>query len=104
MAKVVPRPQLTWAERLYFIEIFKGLKLTIGHALRSFLDPGRLPTISYPEVQPDLPQDYRSRHRLMKQSCQSACSGAGRDRPAARECHRRLRSQTHRRPRTRRRW
>ncbi|MHC5067606.1 MAG: NuoI/complex I 23 kDa subunit family protein [Planctomycetota bacterium] len=66
MAKVVPRPELTWTERLYFVEIFKGMRLTIGHALKSFTQPKTLPILDYPEVQPDLPQDYRARHRLMQ--------------------------------------
>ena len=66
MAKIVPRPQLTWAERLYFVEIFKGMALTIKHAVANIREPARMPTLSYPEVEPDLPQDYRSRHRLMQ--------------------------------------
>lgn len=66
MAKVVARPELSWSERLYFIEIFKGMALTIGHAVRTIARPSTMLTLDYPEVQPDLPQDYRSRHRLMK--------------------------------------
>jgi len=66
MAKVVPRPELSLTERLYFVEIFKGLGLTLGHAVKTFFNPSTMPTLDYPEVQPDLPQDYRGRHRLMK--------------------------------------
>lgn len=66
MARVVPRPTLSWSERLYFVEIFKGLGLTISHAWRTLTRPETMPTLDYPEVQPDLPQDYRARHRLMK--------------------------------------
>lgn len=66
MPKVVPRPQLTVSEKLYFVEIFKGLALTIKHAWKTFTKPETMPTLDYPEVQPDLPRDYRSRHRLMK--------------------------------------
>ncbi len=66
MAKIVPRPELTLAERLYFVEIFKGLALTLGHALRNLVQPQAMQTLNYPEQQPDLPQDYRSRHRLMQ--------------------------------------
>jgi NADH-quinone oxidoreductase subunit I len=66
MAKVVPRPELTFWERIYFVEIFKGLATTIGHAARSMLKPDTFTTLDYPEVQPDIPRDYRSRHRLMK--------------------------------------
>jgi len=66
MAKVVPRPELTLAERLYFVEIFKGLKTTIKHAIKTVMNPNTMPTLDYPEVQPDIPRDYRSQHRLMK--------------------------------------
>lgn len=66
MAIVVPRPQLTTAEKLYFVAIFKGLALTIGHAFRTLTKVETLETLDYPEVQPDIPQDYRSRHRLMQ--------------------------------------
>ncbi len=65
MAKVVPRPELTFWERIYFVEIFKGLATTLGHAARSLLKPETMPTLDYPEVQPDIPRDYRSQHRLM---------------------------------------
>lgn len=66
MARVVARPELSLAERLYFVEIFKGLALTIGHAWRSITANETLPTLDYPEQAPEVPQDYRSRHRLMK--------------------------------------
>ncbi len=66
MAKVVPRPELTFWERIYFVEIFKGLATTFGHARRTLMRPEASTTLMYPEVQPDLPRDYRARHRLMK--------------------------------------
>jgi len=66
MAKVVPRPNLTFWESLYFVEIFKGLATTIGHAQKNLLHPSNFPTLNYPEEAPRLPQDYRARHRLMK--------------------------------------
>jgi NADH-quinone oxidoreductase subunit I len=66
MAKVVPRPELTFWEKIYFVEIFKGLATTIRHAGKSLVNPDHFPTLMYPEVKPDLPRDYRARHRLMK--------------------------------------
>jgi len=66
MAKIVPRSELTFWERTYFAEIFKGLATTLGHAVRSLTRPETLPLLDYPEVQPDIPRDYRARHRLMK--------------------------------------
>jgi NADH-quinone oxidoreductase subunit I len=66
MAKVIPRPQLSFWEKIYFVEIFKGLATTIVHAGRSLVDPKNFPTLNYPEEAPRLPRDYRARHRLMK--------------------------------------
>ncbi len=68
MAKVVPRPDLGVWERLYIGEIVKGLMTTFGHAAKSLTNPGHFPTLQYPEQQPDIPRDYRSRHRLMKRA------------------------------------
>lgn len=68
MPKVVPRPELSFWERIYFVEIFKGLGLTFGHAVKTVTRPDTLPTLMYPEVKPDIPRDYRSRHRLMKRA------------------------------------
>ena len=66
MAKVIPRPQLTFWERIYFVEIFKGLAITMGHAVRNVSGATPFVTVNYPEQQYDLPRDYRARHRLMK--------------------------------------
>ena len=61
MAKVIPRPRLSGAEQLYFIEIFKGLALTLGHAVKSLVRPNPTEGLYYPEVQPTIPRDYRSK-------------------------------------------
>lgn len=66
MAKVVPRARLSAAEQIYFVEIFKGLALTISHAVRSLWRPQTVEGLYYPEIQPTIPRDYRSRHRLMQ--------------------------------------
>ncbi len=68
MAKVVPRTGVSFGEQLYFIEIFKGLMATARHAVRNLLEPAAFPTLDYPEQQPDLPRDYRAKHRLMKRA------------------------------------
>ncbi len=68
MAKVIPRPDLGVWERLYIGEIFKGLMTTFGHAAKSLTNPAHFPTLLYPEQQPDIPRDHRSRHRLMKRA------------------------------------
>jgi NADH-quinone oxidoreductase subunit I len=66
MAKVVPRPQLSFWEKIYFVEIFKGLGITFGHAKASLTDAAHFQTLQYPDEAPNLPRDYRARHRLMK--------------------------------------
>ncbi len=66
MAKVVPRPQLSFWESIYFIEIFKGLATTFGHARKNLINPENFPVLNYPEEKAVLPRDYRARHRLMK--------------------------------------
>ena len=72
MAKVIPRPQLSFWESVYFVEIFKGLATTLGHAAKNLVDPNRFQTLDYPEEQPVIPRDHRSRHRLMKRPDGSA--------------------------------
>jgi NADH-quinone oxidoreductase subunit I len=66
MAKEVARPELSVWERLYFIEIFRGLGITFGHMAKSLTDPRHFPVLNYPDEAPRLPRDYRARHRLMK--------------------------------------
>jgi NADH-quinone oxidoreductase subunit I len=66
MARTVPRPEMTLAEKAYVPEIIKGLAVTMRHLLKGLVRPESLPVGNYPEVQPDIPRDYRSRHRLMK--------------------------------------
>jgi NADH-quinone oxidoreductase subunit I len=68
MAKIVPRPQLTFWEQVYFVEIFKGLATTMTHAINNISGRTKFPTHNYPEQAPDLPRDYRARHRLMKRA------------------------------------
>ena len=68
MAKVVPRPNLSFWEQVYFVEIVKGLMTTLGHARRSLTDADHLKVINYPDVAPVVPRDYRARHRLMKRA------------------------------------
>ena len=66
MARIVPRTEMTLAEKAYIPEIARGMKVTIGHFLKGFFKPESIPVKHYPEVEPFVPRDYRSRHRLMK--------------------------------------
>jgi NADH-quinone oxidoreductase subunit I len=66
MALTIPRPEMTFAEKAYLPEIVKGLRLTIGHFAKALFRPESLPVLNYPEIQPEIPRDYRAKHRLMK--------------------------------------
>lgn len=66
MARTVPRPEMTLIEKAYLPEAIRGLMVTMGHLLKGLWRPETLPVGNYPEVQPDIPRNYRSRHRLMK--------------------------------------
>lgn len=53
-------------EKIYVVEVLKGLGLTLGHVLRNLFDPKKMPVIFFPEQKKDLPPATRGRHRLMK--------------------------------------
>lgn len=66
MARVVPRPEMTLAEKAYVPEIVRGLKVTWSHFLKGFTQPETLPVESYPEIKWEIDRNYRAKHRLMK--------------------------------------
>ncbi len=55
---------LVFFERLYFIEIIKGLAVTLKHFLYNLFHYSKLPTIDYPEKKRKIPLSFRGRHRL----------------------------------------
>lgn len=57
---------LTATEKLYVTEIAKGLGTTARHLIANLLNPGAMPTISYPEETRRIPESFRGRHRLTK--------------------------------------
>lgn len=63
--KVDNRP-LDLLERIYVVEILKGFLITARHFFLNLINPKRIPTIKYPEV--DRPLEHaakgRTRHRL----------------------------------------
>lgn len=67
MAYVVPRPNLSFAERLYLPAIVKGLKITIAHFIK-MLRGERVIAMEYPEQKWDanLPAHYRGAPTLVK--------------------------------------
>ena len=66
MARIVPRTEMTLAEKAYLPEVARGLKVTLGHFLKGFAKPETIPVQHYPEVPAFVPRNYRARHRLMK--------------------------------------
>ena len=62
--KIIERKCLSYNERLFLIEVFKGMRVTFGHFLRNFLDTSKLYVRHYPEVQPEISPRWRGRHRL----------------------------------------
>lgn len=67
---IVQRPKLAWHERWFLSTFAKGLKITLGHALKTFLEiTGRKEkvTMEYPEQKWDehLPEYYRGAPALV---------------------------------------
>ena len=67
---VVQRPKLTWHEKWFISTLFKGLRITLAHAFRTFLQIARREkkvTMEYPEQKWDesLPTYYRGAPALV---------------------------------------
>ena len=62
--KTIERKGSSLLERLYLIEIAKGMAATFGHLLRNLMDNRKLYVRHYPEVKPEIPVRWRGRHRL----------------------------------------
>jgi len=66
MAKIVKRSKLNLIESIYLLEIAKGLVTTMRHMVINLWRVEKMQTMSYPEIQDKVPQNYRGKHRLMK--------------------------------------
>jgi len=53
-------------ERVYIIEVAKGLAITLGHVIRNLFRPARVETIEWPEKPRPMPERFRAKHRLNK--------------------------------------
>ncbi len=62
--KVIERKGKSFYERLYLVEVFKGMRVTLGHLLRNLKDNSKLYVRHYPEVEPEITPRWRGRHRL----------------------------------------
>lgn len=56
---------LTFWEKLYLPEVFRGLAITAGHLLYNLFHIDDRMTIEYPDKKKELPPGYRAEHRLM---------------------------------------
>ena len=63
---LVVRPTTGFWQRLYLIEVVRGLGVTLRHLLRNLFHQNAMPTSSFPEVVRTLPEGFRGRHRLTK--------------------------------------
>ena len=63
--RVIKQKPMTVIERLYIFEAIRGLWTTRKHAARGLFRYEELPTITYPEGQPEVRNTYRAKHRLM---------------------------------------
>lgn len=62
----IERHGATLLERIYLVEIVRGMWVTLGHFIRNLLDNSRLYVRHYPEVKPEITPRWRGRHRLTR--------------------------------------
>ena len=62
---VLKKKQLTFLQKLYIFEVFKGLAITMRHLIKNLFHQSQIMTYQYPEQQKEIPITHRSEHRLM---------------------------------------
>ena len=62
--KTISRKGESVEEKLYLVEILKGMATTFGHFWRNLRDNSKLYVRHYPEVKPEITARWRGRHRL----------------------------------------
>lgn len=67
MSYTIPRPKLTFAEKIYLPTVIAGMKITLGHFIRMFRGKTKV-AMQYPEEKWDanLPPYYRGAPTLVK--------------------------------------
>ncbi|MCC6273887.1 MAG: NADH-quinone oxidoreductase subunit I [Deltaproteobacteria bacterium] len=63
---VVRRPKLSLWDKLYLGAVFKGMWITLKHAVGNIFHQERILTYEYPEMKKPIPENYRAEHRLMR--------------------------------------
>lgn len=80
----IPSPAMRWYERIYLIEVLRGLGVTMRHLLGNLRRQREMPTYQWPEQPKPLPVRLKGRHRLTLREdgspkcvacymCQTAC-------------------------------
>ncbi len=68
--KILSRHRQTFLERIYIMEVVRGLVTTLRHLLRNLAGTltghDRIRTFEYPEMSKPIPDGYRAEHRLMQ--------------------------------------
>ncbi|NLB06838.1 MAG: NADH-quinone oxidoreductase subunit I, partial [Desulfobulbaceae bacterium] len=64
--KIIERKGASLAEKVYLVEVFKGMATTFSHFIRNFLDTSKLYIRHYPELKPEITARWRGRHRLTR--------------------------------------
>ena len=65
MTITIKRKRLSFLQRIYIIEIAKGLFITMRHLVLNLLGRTKGNRFSWPEVKKIIPSTYRAEHRLM---------------------------------------
>ena len=75
-SKVVSNKEMTFSEKLYFPAIFKGMGITLKHAVRNVVKG--TPTYQYPEVQKPRAKVWRGHHVLKRdEEGRERCTACG---------------------------
>lgn len=65
MTILLKKKKLNFIQRIYLLEIVRGLAITLRHLVKNMLFPGRMMTYQYPEEKKPIDEIHRSEHRLM---------------------------------------
>lgn len=74
MTLKVASPKLSFWERIYVSEVFRGLGVTLRHLAQNLANQSAMPTVQFPEEPKPLAVRHRSRHRLtVRENGQPKC-------------------------------
>lgn len=62
---VLKKKKLSFLERIYIVEIGRGLMITLRHLLKNIVAPSKMMTYQWPDQTKPIADVHRSEHRLM---------------------------------------